>query len=199
MPDPRTIATYDEKAEDYARRFTKGEPDAHLRDFIALIPANGRVLDVGCGPGTASAHMLRAGLRPDPMDASAKMVQIANRTTGLNARQATFDEIAGTALYEGVWANFSLLHAPRADLPRHIKACVQAMVPGGVFHIGMKTGSGERRDNIYRLYTFVTVPELTDMLEAAGLTVTDTFQGQDAGLAGTVDPWVVMRAKKPDA
>jgi SAM-dependent methyltransferase len=192
--DSRTVAVYDACAEEYAARFATDGPDADLAAFIAALPAGGRVIDLGCGPGTASAHMRRAGLMPDPVDASAAMVALANARYGIGARQATFDDMDHVAAYDGAWANFSLLHAPRIDLPRHLAALCRALKPGGILHVGMKTGTGERRDDRDRFYTFVTVPELHGLLVASGFRVVTTRLGTDRGLAGTDDPYVICRA-----
>ena len=196
MADARTIATYNAKAAEYATLVTSDGPDKTLQGFINLVPKGGKVLDLGCGPGTSSAHMRDAGLDPDPMDASEGMVAIAREKFELDARIGRFDDIAGTEIYDAVWANFSLLHASREDLPRHLKALCKATKPGGILHIGMKTGDGSERDAIERLYTYVTVAELKDLLVAAGYEVTYTKEGREAGLAGTIDPFVIMRAKK---
>jgi hypothetical protein len=138
--------------------------------------------------------MRAAGLVPDPVDASPAMVALANDRHAIGARLATFDEIAGEASYHGVWANFSLLHAPRADLPRHFAALHRVLVPGGLLHVGMKTGTGEARDRIDRFYTFVGRAELAGLLEAAGFTVIEVEEGEERGLAGTLDPYILMRA-----
>lgn len=196
MPDKKTIATYDAKAADYVKLTGTDAPDTTLQAFIDLMPKGARVLDLGCGPATASAHMRDAGLRPDPVDASQGMVDLANQTHDIGARLVTFDDIDAEAMYAGVWANFSLLHAPREDLPRHFKAIYRALLPQGVLHIGMKTGEGGARDAIDRLYTYVTVTELRDLLEAVGFTITFTKQGAERGLAGTMDDFVIMRAQK---
>jgi SAM-dependent methyltransferase len=198
MPDAKTIATYDTKAADYALIVASDTPDASLQTFIQSIPKDGRVLDLGCGPGTAAAHMRDAGLQPDLIDASAGMIALAREKYGLAAQLGTFDDIAGDCIYDGIWANFSLLHAPRNDLPRHLAALAKALKQGGLLHIGMKTGSGEKRDAIDRLYTFLTVKELEKLLTDAGFEVTNKREGQDAGLAGTIDPFVIMLARKND-
>lgn len=195
-PDAKTIATYDARAGDY-KKFTQSDgPDATLQAFIDLVAAGGRVLDLGCGPATASAHMRAAGLVPDPVDASPGMVDLANQTHAIGARLGTFDDIEQTAGYAGVWANFSLLHARRQDLPRHISAIYHALAPAGIFHIGMKTGSGAKRDALDRLYTYVGVGELQGLLTGAGFTILDTTEGAERGLAGTVDPFVIMTGRK---
>lgn len=194
--DDETISVYDARAAEYAKLVGTDTPSDDLVGFIADIPADGHVLDLGCGPAASSAHMRSAGLRPDPVDASEGMVTIANDTFDIGARQATFEDIAGTAIYDGVWANFSLLHAARDDLPRYLLALSNALKPNGHFHIGMKTGDGAERDGIGRMYTYVSVPELHALLRGAGLRVTATREGREKGMAGTLDPFVICRAVK---
>lgn len=196
MVDDRTIAFYDNAAFDYAAHFASSKPDAQLQAFMALLPEGARVLDLGCGPASASAHMRAAGFDMDPVDASLGMIRVANDLHDIGARHLTFDDLDIVAAYDGIWANFSLLHAERADLPRHLVAIATALRPGGVFHVGVKTGSGAGRDKIDRFYTYVTVPELTNMLQTAGFAILGTDLGEGPGMAGTVEPWVVMRARK---
>ncbi|MCB2126921.1 MAG: class I SAM-dependent methyltransferase [Rhodobacteraceae bacterium] len=193
--DARTLAAYDARAADYAKLFRTRGPDRHLQSFIAALPPGARVLDLGCGPGQASVFLREAGHRPDPVDASVGMVALANDRHAIGARQASFDDIDAVAAYEGVWANFSLLHAPRSALPRHLVALNRALVPGGILHVGMKTGTGEARDALDRLYTFVTGAEMRGLLDGAGFTVTAEEEGMERGLAGTLDPFVILRAR----
>ena len=196
MPDEKTIATYNTKAADYIKMVKTDGPDTSLQAFIDLMPKGGRVLDLGCGPATSAAHMRDAGLQPDPVDAAPGMVALANETYDIGARLGTFDDITEVGVYAGVWANFSLLHAPRADLPRHLSAIHTALISGGILHIGMKTGDGTKRDDINRLYTYVGVTELSDLLATAGFTLTFTQEGREKGMAGTLDSFVLMRGQK---
>lgn len=193
--DPRTIAVYDAKAPDYADRFQTAKPDRHLSAFIGALPAGARVLDLGCGPADASAFLRAAGMVPDPVDASPAMVTLANARHDIGARLATFDDIDAVAEYDGVWANFSLLHVCRADLPRHLSALRRTLRPGGIFHIGMKTGTGEARDALDRFYTFVGREELIRLMEDAGFTVIAEAEGTEVGLAGTSDPFLILLAR----
>lgn len=190
--DARTLAAYAQHTASYADRFTQTQPDRHLAAFIAALPPGARVLDLGCGPANASATLRAAGHHPDPVDACAEMVALANTRHAIGARLASFDDLDAVAAYDGIWANFSLLHAPRADLPRHLAAIHTALKPQGLFHLALKTGTGEHRDSLDRRYTFVTRDEITSLLTATGFTLSTTHEGKERGLAGTLDPFIAL-------
>ncbi|MEP3275861.1 MAG: class I SAM-dependent methyltransferase [Stappiaceae bacterium] len=196
MADEETIRIYDAKADDYVKRFVRKEPSNSLKRFMALLPPGARVLDWGCGPATSSHHLKEAGFVPDPVDASPEMVALACENFGLQVRLGTFDDPLPGRTYHGVWANFSLLHASRDDLPKHLQQLHTALLPEGVLHLGMKRGTGENRDRFGRFYTYYETDELTDLLEKVGFGIVQRHEGEEAGLAGTVDPFVVILSKK---
>lgn len=188
--DPETIRVYDARAEEYAHVTATDKPGTLLQAFIQSVPQGGRVLDLGCGPGNFARLMALAGLRVLATDASARMVALTKEHPGIAARQETFDELTDIHAFDGIWANFSLLHVPRGDLPRHLSAIHRALKPGGQFHMALKTGTGEARDRLGRFYTYYTPEELTALLTAARFTVTKITFGRDKGLDGAESDWV---------
>lgn len=194
MTDQETIAAYDARVGDYENFIRRAEPDPALLAFIVRVAPGGRVLDLGCGPAASSAVMRDHGLQVDPVDASAEMVQLANSTYDIGARLASFHDIDEEGTYDGIWANFSLLHARREDFPIHLRALHRAMVPGGAFHIGMKTGQGTKRDGLGRFYTYYSQDELSARLTESGFFVDDFVLGEGPGLVGVVEPWITMTA-----
>lgn len=196
MSDKQTLEVYDQKAAEYADLTENDTADRQLRCFMDALPAKASVLDLGCGPGRSAALMAAEGHRVLATDASAEMVALAQAHRGVTARQETFDALQGTACFDGVWANFSLLHADRDALPRHLTAIATALKPGGVFHIGMKTGTDTKRDGLGRRYTYVTRNELLDLLGAVGLEPCAQWEGEDLGLDGVMAEWIVLQARK---
>lgn len=196
--DDETLRVYAAKHADYAAMSGAGRPGHALRRFVEALPPAGRVLDLGCGPGLDAAFMAQSGLLVDATDATPAMVHEA-RNRGLAARVARFDELDAVAAYDGIWASFSLLHAPRAALPDHLAAIATALKPGGHFQIGMKTGTGERRDRLGRFYTYVTRDELVALLAAAGLRVIHETETRDKGMAGSVEPGILIFSRKETA
>lgn len=194
MADKKTIETYNAKAADYVKMVSRSEPDQDLRAFIKAVPNGGLVLDWGCGPGNTSAMLHDAGFVVDAVDASEKMVEMAHSEFGVSAKLATFDDLILQDHYDGIWANFSLLHAPKSDMPRHLKSVHSALKPGGHFHIGMKLGTGESRDTIDRMYTYYEETKLKDLMKTAGFTIITSRLRAEAGLAGDVSPFAIITA-----
>lgn len=195
MADRKTIETYNSKAADYVDMVSEDKPDRGLRDFIDTVPKGGLVLDWGCGPGNSAAMMQAAGLVAEASDASAKMVYIARNTFDVNAKVETFNELDAIGRYDGIWANFSLLHAPKSDMAAHLSAAHKALKTGGHFHIGMKLGTGEQRDTLNRMYTYYEEAELKDIMTNAGFTILSTRTGEAAGMVGHLEPFVVITAR----
>nr|WP_255553479.1 class I SAM-dependent methyltransferase [Maritimibacter sp. DP1N21-5] len=143
----------------------EGPPSPALAAFMALLPEGAQVLDFGCGHGIATAQMSWAGFRVTGLDASRGLLSVARRLAPDAAfLEASFDDLRATATYNGIWANFALVHAPRATLPAHIARLHTALKPNGVLHLSMILGSGEERDSLQRAYTYVTEAELTALL-----------------------------------
>ncbi|MHA3916244.1 class I SAM-dependent methyltransferase [Halovulum sp. GXIMD14793] len=162
--DPETLAFYDQNAETYAA-FSDREDFRRLTDFIALMPEAAVVLDLGCGIGWAAAAMQKAGLTAEALDASAGLAGIAAERFGLSVTVAPFAALTAVACYDGIWANFSLQHADRAERPALFHAMWTALKPGGWLVAGAHRGDGPYRDTHGRLYVPFTRAELDDLLQ----------------------------------
>ncbi len=197
MIDPKTIAYYDASVDDYIKMVSRETPDTDLQSFIDTVPKGGTVLDLGCGPGNSAAMMQTAGLIADATDASAEMVRSARERFGVNATQARFDELDVVAKYDGIWANFSLLHAPRSEMPANLQRIHTALKSGGYLHLGLKTGDGEKRDKLGRNYTYYQPDELKALLIVANFKPNTDRSGcidETMSMSGTHDPYMIVTA-----
>jgi trans-aconitate methyltransferase len=192
--DEKTLAVYAAQVARYAEVTAGAGGDRTLLDFMTSLPKGAHMLDLGCGPGHAAAAMVAAGFTVDAVDASPEMVAEAQARHGLTARVARFDQIDAVAAYDGVWASFSLLHAPKAEMPGHLARLHRALKPRGRIAIGLKTGVGEKRDRLGRFYAYYDRDEIEGLMQDAGFTVTARAEGADPGLDGTVAPWIVVHA-----
>ena len=194
--DAETIRIYNDKAGDYAALADASKPMPRLERFLNTLPAGGHVLDLGCGPGRAAARMAARGFQVTAMDASAEMIARAARHPGVTPWQASFDALQSQAEYDAVWANFSLLHAPRAQMPTLLRAIHTALKPAGRFALALKLGLGEARDSLGRFYSYYQEDELRGLLTSAGFTPGQTSTGNDKGLDGSTSDWIALSALK---
>ncbi len=193
MSDERTIKAYTDRVADYLRIPLPAEQLEARQAFLDAVREGGYVLDLGSGPGSDSAFLMRQGLKVRALDATPAFVEHA-RSYGVDAHLGTFDDVTEVAEYDGVYASFCLLHAPRADFPRHLNAIHTALKPGGQLFLGMKLGTGEHRDDLDRYYTYYSEAQIKDALTSAGFTIDRTVQGMGKGLAGSYDGFILVFA-----
>jgi trans-aconitate methyltransferase len=132
------------------------------------------------------------------MDASTDMIEAAGELHGLEVIQKNFSDLDAAQAFDGIWASYSLLHAPKAEMPANLERIVTALRPGGILYIGLKLGDKEERDAVGRFYAYYTEAELSALLRAAGLVILDCRIDQSRGMLGKMDKGLHMIAKRPD-
>ncbi len=193
-PDEITINIYNEKTADY-QKMTKSSVELSAeKDFAASIPVGGCVLDYGCGPGRAARYFAECGLHTHAFDASIEMVKIAKKNIGVKVWQGSFENFSAYCTYDGIWASFSLLHAPRKDMPNLLNKIHDALKAQGKLFLGLKLGTGQARDSLGRLYTYYEKEELKYLLKTAGFTWESHINGASKGLDGTLSQWISVHA-----
>ncbi len=168
--DRDTIAFYDGNADDYASFAAESAEHPKLEAFIALMPPEAKVLDLGCGIGWAAAAFRDAGFRIDAMDASAGLVAKARELYGIEARRAAFRTLSARSRYDGIWCHFALQHAERPERPQIFERIHTALRPGGLVYIGVQKGPMDWRDDFGRLYCPFRDEDMAALLDDAGLT-----------------------------
>lgn len=145
---------YEDRAEEYLARTANLDMESMYGPFLALIPSGGKILDAGCGPGRDSLAFLKKGHRVSAFDASAKMVEIASRQTGLAVAQMRFQDLSCDGEFDGIWACASLLHVPSNEIDNVLARLSHALKPGGVCFMSFKEGVGERIEEGRRFIDF---------------------------------------------
>ena len=143
-------ASYDRVADAYVELgMGRLEAEPWLRAVLAAFAESvrglGPVLDVGCGPGTVTAHLAELGLDASGVDLSPRMIEHARRQyprLHFSVASATDLDLAPASL-GGVLGWWSLFHLPRETLPGVLRTFAVALVPGGQALIGTHVGDGD--------------------------------------------------------
>ena len=193
--DIKTLQVYETQSSKYLENVTKEHPPETLKYFAANLPKKSNVLDYGCGPGLSAEYLANLGHNVIAFDASQNMLKLVPKHERIKSYQATFDAFSENGIFDGIWASFSLLHAKRRDFPRLLASIKRALKPDGLFSLGLKLGTGEKRDELGRRYTFISQNELDQLLKSSGFNVFDHILGKDVGLDGVMSEWVFAYAK----
>ncbi|WID95767.1 class I SAM-dependent methyltransferase [Bosea vestrisii] len=151
--DRATLDFYANEAEIYAGR-ARELGQARLQRFAELVPAGGKVLELGCGGGQDSEALLALGLDVSPTDGSPELAAQAEKRLGRPVSVLLFEDLTAEAAFDGIWANACLLHVPRPALPGILAGVHRALRPGGAFYASFKAGEAEGRDRFGRFYNY---------------------------------------------
>ncbi|MBR1086509.1 class I SAM-dependent methyltransferase [Bradyrhizobium manausense] len=168
--DETTLQFYRRNAQFYAD-WAKA-PSTRLKDFLALLPPGGAILELGCGAGNHAAVMLAEGFSLRATDGSPEMAAIASRRLGHPVEAMRFDQLDAREAYDGVWASACLLHVPRDELAGILGRIHRALKPSGVFYASYKIGEVDGRDSLGRYYSYVSPEWLATTYASAGPWIT---------------------------
>jgi ubiquinone/menaquinone biosynthesis C-methylase UbiE len=183
-PEPSLKASYDRVAEHYATEYfeeLKRKPfDREVLDsFADSLRGQGKVCEIGCGPGQIARYLLDRGVNMRGIDLSDEMVKCARRLNpdisfeqgdmlALNFKDASF---------AGLVSFYAVIHLKRPDMTRALKEMRRVLQPGGKLLVSFHGGAGElHRDEWYGQpvsidVTLMTSEEMAHFLAAAGLAV----------------------------
>ena len=139
-----TLEYYQRHAQDFFSSTVNVDMESLYLPFLRHLPQSGRILDAGCGSGRDSKAFLEKGYQVEAFDASAEMVTLASQHTGLCVKQMTFNDIADTERYDGIWCCASLLHVSAEALPGVMSKLAHALKTGGIWYVSFKYGETER-------------------------------------------------------
>ncbi|CAL9541971.1 Trans-aconitate 2-methyltransferase [Streptomyces sp. enrichment culture] len=205
-----TRTFYDTVAEDYAARFRDvhaAQPldRALMAGFAELVGKDGRVADLGCGPGGVTAHLASLGLSVFGLDLSAAMLAIARREhPDLRFEHGSMLDLdLPDGSLAGVVSWYSTVHTPHDELPAVFAEFRRVLAPGGHLLLAFQVGDEPRHYERPFGHPVPVVfqrrrPErVAEVLEAAGFTVVlRSVRAADEGL-GESSPQAALIARRP--
>ena len=159
------------------------------QEFLSSIPADGHIVDAGCGSGRDSRYFFEQGFTVTAFDASPALVELAKKHTDLPVLLNTFSEFSASKPADGIWACASLLHVPFNELTATFTQLAKSLKTGGVFYCSFKYGAGEVvREG--RHFTNLNETLLAEVLQDTGLTVDKHWQTGDQREGRESERWL---------
>lgn len=158
-----------------------------------------RLLDLGCGPGRDLVTLRALGHRVTGLDGADAFVEMARAHSGCPVLKQNFLELdLGEQQYDGVFANASLFHVPRSELPRVLRELYLSLRPGGVlfssnprsFDVDREGWNGERYGS------YLTIDGWLALMAGAGFEVERHFL-RPSGKPASEQPWLAIVARRP--
>jgi len=141
--------------------------------FLKLVLAEGKqsLLEIGTGTGKDSKLFLDNGLDVVAVDLSDEMVRLC-RDKGIQAHKMDFSDLSQlNRQFDAVWSMNCLLHVRPSDLDQVLSEIDGALMPSGLFHMGVYGGDtwdGFLMDEIYELPRYYSILSDEMLLKKVG-------------------------------
>jgi SAM-dependent methyltransferase len=195
----RTLAHYEARAE----RFWEGTRDHDVsQNYTALLDAIEAtppltILDFGCGPGRDLAFFRSLGHQATGLDGCRAFCEMARRHAGCEVLEQDFLALAlAPARFDGIFANASLFHVPKAHLGRVLGELRDALKPRGVLFASNPRGDNEEGWDGERYGAYWDLAQWRLQVEATGGFEEITHYYRPSGKPRAEQPWLATVWRK---
>jgi SAM-dependent methyltransferase len=142
----KTLAVYEEQGESFWCNTKGHDVSQNIAAFLRHIEGTHpfAILDFGCGPGRDLKTFQELGHEPVGLDGTACFVEMARAYSGCEVWLQDFLRLElPQDRFDGVFANASLFHIPRQELPRVLNELRSCLRPRGVLFSSNPRGQNE--------------------------------------------------------
>ncbi len=196
----RTLGHYDRNAVAFREgtwdHDVQQNHDALLAAIEVAAPLS--LLDFGCGPGRDLEYFRSLGHGVVGLEGSARFVEMA-RAAGHEVLHQDFLRLElPAARFDGIFANASLFHVPRAEMPRVLGELARALRPRGVLFTSNPRGEDSEGWNGERYGTYLRWETWRELVVAAGFDEVGHYYRPE-GMPRAQQPWVASVWRRKDA
>lgn len=197
----RTLEHYNKHAAEFREgtrdHDVKQNIEALLRHIRAAPPF--RILDFGCGPGRDLAALRALGHEPIGLEGSPPLAAMAREHSGCEVWEQDFLALQlPCGLFDGIFANASLFHVPRQELPRVLRELRAALKPDGVLFSSNPRGNNEEGWHRGRYGTYHDLESWRAFLATAAFAELEHYY-RPPGLPIERQPWLASVWRKSGA
>jgi SAM-dependent methyltransferase len=188
----KTLAYYDERADEFWQGTRNHDVSQNIDALLRHVrgPRPLRILDFGCGPGRDLVAFRGLGHEPIGLEGSPALAAMARKHSGCEVWEQDFLALAlPRERFDGIFANASLFHVPRENLPRVLGELRATLKPGGVLFASNPRGDNEEGWNRGRYGVYHDLASWRAFLDAAGFSELEHYY-RPAGLPLERQPWL---------
>ncbi|MFJ3471169.1 class I SAM-dependent methyltransferase [Pseudomonas sp. NPDC090201] len=187
-----TLGNYNDVAEDFREGTRDHDVSQNIDALLRNIQGQGpfQILDFGCGPGRDLRTFTAMGHVAVGLDGSERFAEMARADSGCEVLHQNFLVLdLPDQRFDGIFANASLFHVPRQELPRVLKELRAALKPGGVLFSSNPRGSNQEGWKGERYGSFHDLASWSGLLTEAGFVEVEHYY-RPAGLPREQQPWL---------
>jgi SAM-dependent methyltransferase len=188
----RTLGHYEARAEAFWEGTRDHDVSQNIEALLRHIDAEPPflILDFGCGPGRDLLDFSRRGHLPVGLEGASALAHMARKHSGCEVWEQDFLALdLPTAHFHGIFANASLFHVPRQELPRILRELHASLRPGGVLFSSNPRGDNQEAVNGERYGAYYDFDTWTERLSGAGFIELEHYY-RPAGLPREQQPWL---------
>ena len=194
----RTLDHYQARAEAFweGTRYHDVEQniEALLRHIKTAPPFT--LLDLGCGPGRDLLTFAQRGHRVIGLEGAPALADMARAHSACEVWEQDFLQLdLPEACFDGIFANASLFHVPRQELPRVLRQLHATLKSQGVLFSSNPRGNNEESINGERYGAYHDLVAWSAFLAAAGFVELEHYY-RPAGLPREQQPWLASVWRK---
>jgi len=176
---------YNRIAQDWVRDHDKDDWwKPMIAKFESLLPAGGKIHDIGCGGGNQAVLMASHGYEVTGSDQSEQMIEEAKKRKTSARFYVRAMRQAPDEQFDGLLFSASLLHIPHHEILAILKTHLATLKSGGIICLSVKEQRvGEASEEIktendygyeyQRFFAYFTEEELRDYADQLNLEVID--------------------------